>query len=152
MAGIEYVVSACLLGVRCRYDGKASTSEKLMRQYFVGNIIPVCPEILGGLHIPRGKCEICRDGSGDIFKILTEDGIDLTEAFLLGAEKTLAIAKAAGATKAILKSRSPSCGKGYVYDGTFSGKLIAGDGITAALLENNNISVISEEDIGDLLT
>jgi uncharacterized protein YbbK (DUF523 family) len=106
-----------------------------------GELLPVCPEVLGGLSIPRVPCEI-KDG-----RVYTRDGRDVTEEFYLGAKKTLEIARAAGAKRAFLKQRSPSCGCGKVYDGSFSGKIVPGDGITAALLKQNGIEVITEEDL-----
>ena len=115
-----------------------------MRQ---GKAIPVCPELLGGLPIPRTPSEIVRSEDGSI-KVVSRDGEDRTKEFYVGAEKTLAIAKAYGIKKAILKSKSPSCGCGQVYDGTFSGKLTEGYGITARLLKDNHIEVCTENDLG----
>lgn len=139
-----YLVSACLAGINCRYDGKGSLNEKVMELVKQGNAIPVCPEQLGGLTTPRSACEIIK-GAG-VPKVLDKEGIDRTEEFVLGAERTLAIAKALGITTAILQSRSPSCGCGQVYDGSFSGKLIPGNGLTAQMLLQNNIDVITDKD------
>lgn len=135
------IVSACLAGLNVRFDGKNKGNEKIIALVKEGKAIPVCPEQLAGLGIPRPKTEI-RDG-----RVFTKEGKDVTEAFLRGAEKTLALAKEHGATEAIFKARSPSCGKGKVYDGSFSGKLVKGNGITTELLLQNGIKVVTEEEI-----
>lgn len=137
------IVSACLAGIRCRYNGthgKVGAIEKLVLS---GKAIPLCPEVLGGLDIPRTPCEI--KGFGKDRQVISKDGENLTRFFQKGAEKTLEIAITTGVTKAILKSRSPSCGHGKIYDGSFSGKLIEGNGFTADLLTKNNILVLTEE-------
>ncbi len=139
-----YIVSACLAGVNCRYDGRSNKNEKVLNLVKEGKAIIVCPEVLGGLLTPRVPCEIViKDGE---IRVVNKDGKDCTKEFKLGAEKTLEIAKIVGADKAILKAKSPSCGKGRIYDGTFSNKLICGNGITANLLMNNGIQVNTEED------
>jgi len=134
------IVSACLCGINCKYDGKNNLNTALMERVMRGELLPVCPEVLGGLPIPRVPCEI-KDG-----RVFTRDGRDVTEEFRLGAKKTLEIARAAGAKKAILKQRSPSCGCGIIYDGTFSGKFKEGNGVTAQLLLDNEIVVMTEKD------
>lgn len=141
----KLLISACLLGTPCRYDGgsKPCPSAEALREKY--ELIPVCPEVLGGLPTPRPPCEI-RDG-----RVTDSDGNDRTDAYRLGAEKALAEAKKYGVTKAVLKERSPSCGKGIIHDGTFSGGLTSGDGITAALFAANGITVIGESGIGELL-
>ena len=133
------VVSACLAGEKCRYDGKDNKCEKVKMLVEKGEAIPVCPEVMGGLSTPRIPCEQYQK-DGKIY-IKNKKGEDVTGAFLEGAKKTLEIAKAVGATKALLKAKSPSCGKGKIYDGTFSGCLIEGNGITTQLLEANGIEV-----------
>lgn len=135
-------VSACLVGVKCRYDGKAVVYPEIMALFEAGQLLPICPEVLGGLSIPRPSCEMIR--TSDHFKICTAEGVDKTAAFQAGAEKTLAVCQALGIRKAILKSKSPSCGRDYIYDGTFSGNLVEGNGLTAALLMANNIEVVGE--------
>jgi uncharacterized protein YbbK (DUF523 family) len=110
-----------------------------------GRAIPVCPEQLGGLSTPRISCERVNQ-PGDK-KIINKEGNDRTEEFRLGAERTLAIAKALGIKKAIMKSKSPSCGCGQIYDGTFSGTLIQGNGIAVELLLRSGIEVITEKDL-----
>jgi uncharacterized protein YbbK (DUF523 family) len=133
------LVSACLIGIKCRYDGKSNLNKECFELFKRGKLIPVCPEQLGGLQTPREKSEIQKNG-----KILTKSGKDVTENFIKGARETLKLAKLLGAKEAILKSKSPSCGCGKIYDGTFSGKLIKGDGVTVALLKKNKIIVITE--------
>lgn len=134
---MKILVSACLLGVSCRFDGKSKPDEKILRLLENPEIqlIPVCPEILGGLGIPRPPCEI-KGG-----KVLTEDGIDRTAQYERGAEETLKIARLFGCEKAILKEKSPSCGFGKIYDGNFTHTLVEGNGITASLLEKNGIEI-----------
>ena len=129
------IVSACLAGFPCRYDGKARPCEQVVELVRAGKAIPVCPEQLGGLPTPRTSCEI-RDG-----RVVDADGRDRTEAFRRGARAVLQIAQTYGATEALLQSRSPSCGSGRIYDGSFTKTLTAGDGVTARLLKENGIQV-----------
>ena len=133
------IVSACLAGLPCRYDGKAKPCAEVMELVRSGKAIPLCPEQLGGLPTPRPPCEI-RAG-----RVMDRDGADRTEAFRRGAQAVLAAAQAYGATEALLQNRSPSCGLGWIYDGTFSRKLVQGSGITAQLLAENGIQVIGIE-------
>jgi uncharacterized protein YbbK (DUF523 family) len=133
--------SACLLGVNCRYNGKGKPNEKVLRLSQSELLIPVCPEQLGGLPTPRPAAEQ-REG-----RVITVDGADVTEQFVRGAEEVARIAEAYNITEAILKQRSPSCGCGQVYDGTFSGRIVKGDGVAAALLKKKGIKVISEEEL-----
>ncbi|HPQ43980.1 MAG TPA: DUF523 domain-containing protein [Syntrophales bacterium] len=135
------IVSACLAGIPCRYDGKRNTRKKIQELVREGKAIPVCPEQLGGLPTPRPASEI---QSG---KVVNTEGRDVSHEFRRGAEIVLAIAQEYGCEEAILKSRSPSCGKGTIYDGTFSGKTVSGNGITADLLIRNGIKVRTEENI-----
>jgi uncharacterized protein YbbK (DUF523 family) len=135
------IVSACLAGVKCRWDGDSRPCQKVIDLVKEGKAIPVCPEQLGGLTTPRIPCE--QKGN----KVFAKDGKDMTDFFEKGAEEALKIAKLTGCKEAILKSKSPSCGSGRVYDGTFSGKLIEGDGVFAKLLKKNNIKVLTEEEI-----
>ena len=133
------LVSACLAGMKTRYDGTAKPHPKVMEMVRKGEAIPVCPEQLGGLTTPRPAAEII---NGRVFDC---EGRDVTSAFLKGAEKGLEIAKRAKCREAILASRSSSCGCGEICDGTFSGKLVKGDGVFAALLKKNGIMVCTEE-------
>ena len=129
------IVSACLAGFPCRYDGKARPCAQVVELVRAGKAIPVCPEQLGGLPTPRTSCEI-REG-----RVVDADGRDRTEAFRRGARAVLQIAQTYGATEALLQSRSPSCGSGRIYDGSFTKTLTAGDGVTARLLKENGIQV-----------
>lgn len=140
-----YIVSSCLAGINSRYDGKSSENRIILELLKSGKAIPVCPEQLGGLPTPRTPCEIRMDESGER-RVISKQGQDFTKEFYEGAEKVLNIAKVLGVKKAILKSKSPSCGCGLIYDGTFSGKLIEGNGLTAELLIQNGIEVITEKD------
>ena len=133
------IVSACLAGLPCRYDGQARPCPEVMELVRSGKAIPLCPEQLGGLATPRPPCEI-RDG-----RVVDRAGTDRTEAYRRGAEAVLQAARTYGATEALLQNRSPSCGSGWIYDGTFSKTLVQGDGITARLLAENGIQVIGIE-------
>ena len=133
------IVSACLAGLPCRYDGRSRPCPEVMELVRSGKAIPLCPEQLGGLATPRPPCEI-RAG-----RVMDREGADQTEAFRRGAEAVLAAVQAYGATEALLQNRSPSCGLGWIYDGTFSRKLVQGSGITAQLLAENGIQVIGIE-------
>lgn len=138
---MKYIVSACLLGDNCKYNGENNYDENVFKFLENKEFIKVCPECLGGLSIPRIPSEICGD------KVINKDGIDVTLEYNLGAKKTLKIAKENNCTCAIFKSRSPSCGCGEIYDGTFSKTIKNGDGITTKLLKENKIKVITNEQI-----
>lgn len=133
----KILVSACLLGTNCKYSGGNNYSEEVMEFLKDYEIIPVCPEQLGGLPTPRPASEIIGD------KVMNNEGTDVTSNYQKGAEETLKIAKLLGIKKALLKAKSPSCGNEKIYDGTFSGILTTGDGITTKLLKENNIEVIT---------
>lgn len=133
--------SACLLGVKCRYDGKDKKDQRIIDLAKQKTLIPICPEQLGGLTTPREPTEI-KNG-----RVITSSGEDLTESFQRGAEETLNIVKLFDIKEAILKTKSPSCGYGQIYDGTFSGNLIEGKGITARLLEKNGVKITTEEEL-----
>jgi len=135
------VVSACLAGVECRYDGQAFPVSLVIQMVKKGQAIPLCPEILGNLPVPRLSVEQC--GS----KIVSREGHDVTVNYVTGAKIALHIAKLVGCKKAILKSKSPTCGCGMIYDGTFSGKLIEGEGIFTKMLRQENIEVYTEDEI-----
>ena len=139
------LISACLFGIPTRYDGKSVTKidiEALREKY---NLVPVCPEIYGGLTTPRRPSEQ-RDGG-----VYMDDGTDVSENFLRGAKCAYQLATALDCKIALLKARSPSCGKGKVYDGSFTGTLIDGNGVTAEYLISRGISVYTEEEISKLL-
>ena len=137
----KILVSACLLGAACRYDGRSKTYPQIDALRGKCELIPFCPEEAGGLPTPRVPAEITKQG------VFTRDGRDVTKAYRRGAQKALALARKEKADFAILKSKSPSCGKNEVYDGSFSGVLTAGQGITAALFSENEIPVFTEEEI-----
>lgn len=158
---MKILVSACLLGQMVRYDGGACTveSEILQRWTAEGLVIPFCPEVAGGLQVPRPPAEIrgaggkaVLDGAG---QVVTKAGADVTQAFLRGARGSLEAAQAGDVRLAILKESSPSCGRHRIHDGRFAGVRVPGQGVTAALLLRNGLSVFSEEEIelaAELLT
>ena len=139
------LISACLLGVACRYDGKSVRgvdADALRKKY---NLIPICPEIYGGLPTPRTPSE--RQGE----KTMMKDGTDVTANYQKGAEIAYQLCLEFDCKKALLKERSPSCGSGKIYDGSFSGTLTDGDGVTSELLKKHGIAVFGESDIEKLL-
>ena len=134
------IVSACLAGVACRYDGAGKPCEAVIRLVAEGQAIPVCPEQLGGLPTPRAPAEIIGN------KVIRKDGVEVTEAFNRGAKEALKLARLIGAKTAILKARSPSCGSVTIYDGSFTGKLVDGNGVFAELCKMDGIEVYTEEE------
>ncbi len=142
---MKLLVSACLLGEPCRYDGKSKPCEAVQALANRHELIPVCPEVLGGLSTPRPPSEIMADGS-----VKNNLGKDVTAQYRKGAEAALRIAKTNGCTVAILKERSPSCGTGQIYDGSFTGRLCEGDGICAALLKQNGLRVLGESRLDEM--
>ncbi len=141
----KIIVSACLLGENCKYSGGNNKDEKVIALSQDFELIPVCPECFGGLPIPREPSEI-KDG-----RVYSKSGKDLTDQFLTGAEHTLYIAQEKNCPAALLKENSPSCGFGKIYDGTFSGALCDGNGITADLLNKNGIAVFGESKVDKLV-
>ena len=148
------IVSACLLGENCKYSGGNNKSENVIKYLEDKEYILVCPEKLGGLSTPRNPSEIITYGNKDgndvlsgCTKVLSNKGIDVTKNFIQGAEETLKIAKEHNAKTAILKAGSPSCGYKKIYDGTFLGNKIQGMGVTAAILNKENIALLDEDDI-----
>lgn len=146
-----HLVSACLLGIRTRYDGGCCPSSQLVELATRGLVVPVCPEVAGGLPIPRPPAEIV-GGDGQAVldgqaRVRTVEGEDVTEAFLAGARQVLETAQRLGIRQAVLKDNSPSCGCHRICDGTFSGHLVAGQGVAATLLQRNGITVLSEGDL-----
>jgi uncharacterized protein YbbK (DUF523 family) len=138
---MKILVSACLLGVPCRYDAKSKPDERVIAFSKKHELIPVCAEVLGGLETPRIPAEIVGD------KVLRRDGVDVTREYHSGAQCVLDIAIQNSCKIAILKSKSPSCGKGKIYDGTYTKTLKDGNGICADLLMKNNITVLTEREI-----
>lgn len=144
------LISACLCGVNCKYNGANNSDPCFLALLEQDKVLPVCPEQLGGLSTPRPACEIAGGTGTDVLqgkaKIINKDGEDCTAAFIKGAQESLALAQKTGITEAILQSRSPSCGSGKIYDGTFSGRLIPGDGVTAALFKKHGIKILNDEE------
>ncbi len=144
----KLLISACILGISSRYDGESKRVisdddiKKLASKY---ELVPFCPEIYGGLPTPRVPSEII----GDL--VIMKDGTDVTENYKKGAQEAELICRLLGIKKALLKEKSPSCGKGKVYDGSFSGMLTDGDGITARMLISSGISVFGESEIDKLI-
>ena len=146
---MNILISACLLGLACRYDGDVSRAafddDTIKRLTSEHNLVPFCPEIYGGLRTPREPAEL---QSG---KVISKIGSDVTESYTKGAREALKIAKLLGCKAAILKEKSPSCGSGKIYDGSFTGTLTDGDGITVRLLSENGIAIYGESDIAKLI-
>ncbi len=141
---MDILVSACLLGVSCRYSGGGELRPEIKELMKEHHLIPVCPEQLGGLATPR--CPAERQGS----RVMTKEGTDVTEAYRRGAEETLKLARLFNCRAAILKERSPSCGCGKIYDGSFRGVLTDGDGVTAQLLKENGVLVAGESNFAEM--
>ena len=135
---MRILVSACLMGLPCRYDGKSKPCGQVIALAEKHELIPFCPEIYGGLPTPRVPAE--RVGE----RVINRAGVDVTENYMSGARQALELAKMFGCKTAILKEKSPSCGAGFIYDGTFSGTLVPGDGVTAEVLKENGIEVYGE--------
>lgn len=147
----KVLISACLLGVKCRHNGRDSKSERVTKTFEADELIPICPEQSGGLPTPRPATEIVGGDGADVLdgaaRVITVGGEDKTEAFLHGAHQGLEIAEIHNATHAVLKSKSPSCGCGTIYDGSFTGNLADGDGVTAALFRRHGIEIMTEAEI-----
>lgn len=137
------LVSACLVGVNCKYNGENNLNLEILKLVQEGKAILVCPEQLGGLSTPRKPSEIVDRISS---KVVASDGTDVTEEYQKGAYETLKIANLYQVKKAILKSKSPSCGNTTIYDGTFTHTLTSGEGITTKLLRENGIEVVNEKE------
>lgn len=147
----KILVSACIIGIACRYDGKSKKYKVLPELLKKAICIPVCPEILAGFGIPRERVEIKGGNGEDVLfgkaAIFTEQGIDVTDRVLKAARAILEFCREAKIKKAVLKDKSPSCGKNFIYDGSFGGKLIEGKGVLAAVLEQAGIEVFSETEV-----
>lgn len=136
----KILISACLVGLNCKYNGKNNKNIKLIELMKEHDLVPVCPEQLGGLPTPRPGAQRREN------KVITQEGKDVTKEYQRGAEEVLRLAKELGIKKAILKARSPSCGVDTIYDGTFTNTLIERDGVTAELLRKNRIQVVSSDE------
>ena len=139
-SNISILVSACLLGENCRFDGKSKTSSRLVSLLKDAEVLKVCPEVEGGLPIPRPPAEILGT------RIVRESGEDVTDKFVAGSQKCVELAMKRGIKLAILKSRSPACGCGSIYDGSFSGTLTKGDGNFTSNLKSVGIACVSDEE------
>lgn len=137
-----FLVSACLAGERCRYDGATKPVAAVADMVARGEAVTVCPEVLGGLPTPRVPSERCGD------RVVNAEGVDVTDAFVRGAERALAICQEHGCEVAVLKSKSPSCGCGLIYDGSFSRMLTEGNGVFAEMLLAAGIPVRTEDELG----
>ncbi|MFF8592401.1 DUF523 domain-containing protein [Streptomyces sp. NPDC015220] len=139
------LVSACLRGVPCRFDGRHKASSRTAEEVAGREAVPFCPEVAGGLTTPRRPAELVGGDGHDVLdgtaRVVDDTGRDVTAEFVEGARRALAAARRTGCTEALLMPRSPSCGRGTVYDGSFTGESVPGDGVTAALLERNGIAV-----------
>ncbi|MCF3103213.1 DUF523 domain-containing protein [Streptomyces roseoverticillatus] len=139
------LVSACLRGVPCRFDGRHKASSEVNEALDGHDAVSFCPEVAGGLVTPRRPAELVGGDGHDVLdgaaRVVEDTGRDVTAEFVDGARRALAAAQHAGCTEALLMPRSPSCGRGAVYDGSFTGELVPGDGVTAALLSRNGIAV-----------
>lgn len=146
----KILVSGCSGGLPVSHDGKDRLMPSVAKLLESGVAVQVCPEQLGGLPIPRETCEIVGGDGGDVLdgraRVVTKSGWDVTEQFLEGARLTLKAAREHGCNKAVFKARSPSCGCGTIYDGTFSGGLKPGDGVAAALLKREGIEAMTDEE------
>ena len=143
--GMRILISACLLGCRCRYDGASRPQPWIAALAERHTLVPVCPEQLGGLSTPRPPAERCG------VRVVTREGGDVTAQYRRGAEEALRLCRLLGCDAALLKERSPSCGSGAIYDGTFTGTVTAGDGVTAELLRKNGIPVYGETQADQLI-
>ncbi|MCM1992471.1 DUF523 domain-containing protein [Oceanirhabdus seepicola] len=152
---MKIILSACLCGINCKYDGGNNLNDKAVELLKSGKALPVCPEQLGGQSTPRIPHEIIDSTGEEVLDgkgvIKGPEGDDVTDEFLKGAQETLKIAQAIGAEYAVLKARSPSCGFGKIYDGSFTGNKKYGNGVTAALLKRNGIKIYTEENIEELI-
>lgn len=139
------MVSACLLGIPTAYNGSANLCQRLLDPAAQGRILPICPEVAGGLSTPRPPAEIVGGDGGDVLdgraRVVTIDGVDMTAAYVEGAHIALATTQRYSIQMAILKQRSPSCGSSHIYDGTHSDRLVPGQGVAAALLRRYGVTV-----------
>lgn len=147
----QYFISACLLGQKVRYDGKDCLVKEILNHLLPNQYISLCPEVSGGLPTPRPPAEIQNGLGSDVLVkntlVIDTIGNDVSQAFINGAYQALKVAQDFSVTHAILKAKSPSCGSGLIYDGTFSGKKISGDGVTAALFKQHGIVVMTEDEV-----
>ena len=145
------LISACLAGVPCTYAAEAKTRDWALALMTEGRAVAVCPEVAGGLPVPRPEAEIRNGDGADVLdggaRVVSVEGDDVTDNYLRGAEVAIGAARRSGARLAILKARSPSCGCGAIYDGTFEERTIPGDGVTTAALKREGLDVFTDEDV-----
>ncbi|MCX5666330.1 MAG: DUF523 domain-containing protein [Candidatus Omnitrophica bacterium] len=145
------LVSACLAGINCTYRGKNNLNDKIKKDVDGGRSIALCPETLASLGVPREKIELSGGDGNDVLdgkaKAISSNGTDVTKDVIMGAYKVLETAKRLGIKNAVLKSKSPTCGVGRIYDGTFSGTLRDGDGVLTALLKRSGVTVSTEKEV-----
>ena len=142
---MKIAVSACLLGIPCRYDGASKENARVVALREKHELVPICPEVLGGMPIPHPPCEILRNSNP--VRVIDKEGIEHTEAFLRGAKRAAKRTTEQGCKLAILKSKSPSCSTSEIYDGSFSGTLIPGLGLFALALQDTGIKITDEHDL-----
>ena len=149
------IVSSCLLGAEVRYHGgSARIDSPILRRWLEqGRVVGLCPEVAAGLGTPRSAAEAVRGDGAEVLNgsaaVMTSDGRDVTDAFVAGAEHAVAVAQELGIRVAVLKTRSPSCGTGEIYDGSFSGRLVTGTGVTAAALRRAGVLVFNEAELAE---
>ena len=153
----KILVSRCLLGHRVRYDGGASGPFDQLQQWLdEGRVVPLCPEVAGGLPTPRAAAEIPGGQGGEVLdghaRVITTEGEDVSAEFLSGACQALELVQKHGIRIAVLKANSPSCGNLLTYDGSFSGVKVSGEGVTAALLKRNGVLVFSEQELAEAVS
>jgi uncharacterized protein YbbK (DUF523 family) len=145
------LLSACLAGIPCTHAAEAKTRAWALKLIAEGRAVTVCPEVAGGLPVPRPEAEIHGGAGGDVLdgraRVVSVEGEDVTANYVTGAEVAVAAARRSGARLAILKARSPSCGYGAIYDGSFTGRLTSGDGVTATALKREGLDVLNDEDV-----
>ena len=150
MAGKFYLISACLLGHKVRYDGRDCLVKELVDYLLPDQYVTICPEVSGGLPIPRPAAEIQSGDGREVLlyqaHVIDINGTDVSDAFIKGAYAALDLAQRSKATHAILKANSPSCGSKLIYDGSFTGNKIQGDGVTAALFKQHGMEVMTEDE------
>ena len=150
MLSKRYLISACLLGHKVRYDGQDCLLKELLQHLLPAQYVSLCPEVSGGLAIPRPPAEIQSGNGHDILlrhaHVVDINGTDISEAFIQGAYAALDLARRFQVTHAILKANSPSCSSKLIYDGSFTGNKIQGDGVTAALLKQHGMEVMTEDE------
>lgn len=145
------LLSACLAGIPCTHAAEAKTRAWALTLVAEGRAVTICPEVVGGLPVPRPEAEIAGGEGGDVLdgnaRVISVEGEDVTANYLAGADAAISAARSGGVRLAVLKARSPSCGCSAIYDGAFAGRLVPGDGVTTAALKREGLDVLSDEDV-----